>query len=467
MLLTTGPQTLSVGDTADPALHCDAGVVVMPSRSEGMGRLALEAHGDRSLQRELAAAYQRVGDVQGGSLNANLGDTRGALVSYGKAARILEGLLAGDSSDARTRRDLAQTLLDQGRLEFDTGDVPGSLALARKGAAVLAPLAAGPLDPDLRLEFGAADDLLGVLLLETGDPRAASERHRTAIRRYESAPAAERGHAPLRRALSVSYQHLGDALDQIDGSTAALEPYQRARNIRAELVAEFPDNDDYRHLLGTSDFWIGSVLADIGRYREALVRYRAGLSHDSVELAHDSRNSANRSALAFDLARVADMLLKLGKPGDALAVYRQSLAIRARELKADSTNLFKRFQVVEAQAGICRATAALTPSRADPECDRAGQLMRETSLDASNAGYRGYLAGAYSDLAQVYDSLAGRGGRADRSRRARAALELYRQSSTIWSDLETRGLVNPTDTGRVSAAKRAVARAEAAVRLAP
>src|SRR5204863_9530350 len=130
--------------------------------------LALEAHGDRSLQRELAAAYQRVGDVQGGSRSANLGDTQGAIESYGKAERILDGLLAADSGDGRTRRDLAQALMDLGTLQFDTGDVPGGLARARQAAAVLAPLTGGPLDPDLRLELGAVDDLLGVLLLETG-----------------------------------------------------------------------------------------------------------------------------------------------------------------------------------------------------------------------------------------------------------------------------------------------------------
>jgi hypothetical protein len=90
--------------------------------------------------------------------------------------------------------------------------------------------------------------------------------------------------------------------------------------------------------------------------------------------------------------------------------------------------------------------------------------MRETALEPSNAGYRGYLAGAYSDLALVYDSLAEHGDRSERGRRARAALDLYRQSSGIWSDLDTRRLVNPTDTGRVSAARQAVARAEAAVR---
>jgi hypothetical protein len=136
----------------------------------------------------------------------------------------------------------------------------------------------------------------------------------------------------------------------------------------------------------------------------------------------------------------------------------------ASDLAADLTNVDKRFQVVESQTSICRAAAALAPARADQECDRAAQLMHETRLDPTNAGFRGYLAGAYSDLAEVYDSLATHGRPADRRLRHLAALDLYRQSSSIWSDLETRGLVNPTDTGRVTAARRAVAQAEIAVK---
>jgi non-specific serine/threonine protein kinase/serine/threonine-protein kinase len=426
--------------------------------------LAREAHGDRSLQRELAGAYRRVGDVQGGTLNGNLGDTPGALESYGKAERILQDLLSADSTDTSTRRELARILIDRGHLRFDTGDVPGAQALARQAETTLAPLARGPLDSDLRLELGDVDDLLGVLLLETGEARASVMRHRVAIARLEAAPAAEQRTPALRRALSVAYHHLADAEAQIDGSPAALASYQRARAIRAGLVAEFPDNTDYRHLQGASDYWIGEVLADMGRYREALQRFRSGLVVDSVEVRRDPRNSANWSGLAFSLARIGEMELKLHEPGQALASWRQSLVIRARQLGSDSTNLFKRFQVVEGQSGVCTALAALGPERAEEECSRAASLMRGMALDSSNAGYRGYLAGAYSDLAAIYDSMAVRGAAGtDRHRRRVAALDLYQESAAIWSDLAARRLVNPTDTGRVTAARAAVSREETAV----
>lgn len=426
--------------------------------------LAREAHGDRSLQHELAGAYQRVGDVQGGSRTANLGDTRGALESYGKAERILNGLVAADSGDAQARRGLARTLTAMGFLRFDVGDVAGSLAFTRRAEAVVAPLVVGPVDAALRLDLAAIDDLGGVLLLETGDARASAKRHQLAIRRMEAAPAAERASPALRRALSVAYQHLGDAVGQVSGSAAALESFQQSRAIRAALVSEFPDNADYRHLLSATEFWIGSVLTDMGRYHEALLRHRASLTLDSVDVARDPRNSAYWGGLAFDLLRVGNLLLKLGKPRDALASYEQSHEIRVKELGADSTNVFKRFQVLESQASICQATATLALARADRECERAAALMRETSLDPANAGYWGYLAGAYSDLAAVYDSLAGRGSAGERRRHRATALELYRESFAMWSDLKARGLVNPTDTGRVTASMRAVTRAEAALR---
>jgi hypothetical protein len=53
---------------------------------------------------------------------------------------------------------------------------------------------------------------------------------------------------------------------------------------------------------------------------------------------------------------------------------------------------------------------------------------------------------------------------AERRAHRMAALETYRRSSPLWSDLASRGLVYPADTGRVTAAARAVSRAEAVLR---
>ncbi len=58
--------------------------------------LAGEAHGDPALQRELAAAYERVGDVRGGDSSGSLGDIAGAVESYTKAFKIREALVTAE-----------------------------------------------------------------------------------------------------------------------------------------------------------------------------------------------------------------------------------------------------------------------------------------------------------------------------------------------------------------------------------
>jgi non-specific serine/threonine protein kinase/serine/threonine-protein kinase len=425
--------------------------------------LAHEAHGDAALQRELARAYRRVADVQGGSLVANLGDTEGALASYRKAVGILEDLFAGDSADVRTRRELANVTSDFGSLLFDTGDAVGSLELARRAWALMAPLDGDSVDAGLRLDLRKAGDLLGVLLLETGDAQGAARRHREDLRRLEAAPGAEQRQPALRRSMSVAHHHLADAQAQLGDLEGALASYRKSRELAAGLAEEFPENRDYRGLAGTANFWIAGTLADLGRYAEALAIYRDGLATDSVEVRADPKNAIARNGLAINLVRVADMQTRLGRLRQALSAYRQALAIGAEAFQADSGNLYKRVQMMESQNKICGVLGVIAPAEAEPECAKAVRFMNATVLEPSNAGYRGYLAGQYSEMAHTYDSLVTRSAaNSDARRRFRlAGLDMYRRSSEIWTDLQNRRLVNPTDTARVSAAATAVARAEA------
>ena len=133
---------------------------------------------DPSLQRELAGAYQRIGDLQGGE-PSSLGDTEGAIRSYGKALGILETLIRADSGNARLRREAARTSLSLGRVVWGRGDVPGGLTHARRARVLLDPLvAAAPTDTDLRLELSAANNLLGQIFLEEGKIAESLEYHR-------------------------------------------------------------------------------------------------------------------------------------------------------------------------------------------------------------------------------------------------------------------------------------------------
>lgn len=108
---------------------------VVETALEYLDKLASEAGDDLSLQRELAAAYQKVGDVQGSSVSAgDLGDTQGALASYRNALEINEALLTADPANANARRDLGVSYYHLGSASASLGSelpVPVSQRLGR------------------------------------------------------------------------------------------------------------------------------------------------------------------------------------------------------------------------------------------------------------------------------------------------------------------------------------------------
>jgi non-specific serine/threonine protein kinase/serine/threonine-protein kinase len=75
--------------------------------------LAAERTTDLTLRRDLASAYVRMGDVQGGRPATSLGDNEGAIASYGKALTILETLYRDAPADTFARDNLAYVLSRQ------------------------------------------------------------------------------------------------------------------------------------------------------------------------------------------------------------------------------------------------------------------------------------------------------------------------------------------------------------------
>ncbi len=144
--------------------------------------LAGEAHGDPGLQRELAAAYERVGDVRGGISSGSLLDKAGAMESYTKALRIREVLIAANPGDAQARRDLASSHQKIGFLLLDTEEENNGYEHLRKALALYLDLTREqPGNEELQLELAGTRNQLGAALEKRGDLAGALEQHRAAL----------------------------------------------------------------------------------------------------------------------------------------------------------------------------------------------------------------------------------------------------------------------------------------------
>jgi serine/threonine protein kinase/tetratricopeptide (TPR) repeat protein len=429
--------------------------------------LAGEVTGDRSLLRELASAYERVADVQGGTLEANLGNTVGAIESGKKALHIRVLLLASDPKNDDLKRELASSYLKIGTLLWETGDMSGAADYLRQAVRLREDLAkAAYADLERQDELSAAYDRMGMLLLGQGDAATALTHFRRSLGIVSSVPGAEQGRESTRRSISVEYEHIGSALLDLDDLSGALENNGRALSLRAALSKDFPLNVDHQRTLQVSYYNQGEILARMGRTQAALDSYGEQVRIGERLLRADPQNEQYRGDLAYGLIRVGDMLFKLARYPEALPSYKRSQDLRSADVKADPANLWKRSSLIEVKAKLCRTlVAAHAGGDAHESCSGALSLMQSTALDPGNAAIRSFFADTYSDLAAAEAALAAseKISADERQQHWRSARNLYVQSLGIWQDLQTRNILARADRGKKDAVLPKIAECDAAL----
>jgi non-specific serine/threonine protein kinase/serine/threonine-protein kinase len=426
--------------------------------------LAQDAIGDTSLQRELALAYRRVAEVQGGLVgSATLGDTAGAIESHRKSLAILEGLHRARPDDLQTRLDVAEGTLQLADLLGLTEDQSEALALARRARDLYEPLVAASA-PSLaqRLALAHAYGTIGAISLESGKPREALEVHQRQLDLLESAPEPERNDPALRRAVATAYMNMADAQGTFGDVQGAAHTFRRSLETFTALATEFPHNTEYRRLAGSAQYWEADALFKLGHTREALDGYLRSLALDEELAAADPK--AERSI--FSLLRVGNMLDRLGDHEQALGYYRRANSILATQVDADPGNLWKRAGLIEVQAYTCAALTALAMhAAASAARDEAVGLIEQTSVEPTNAVIRASFARSYKTMADAFITAAAeRRLPADqRVQYARAAQGLYKKSVAIWSDMAARGMLTESDDVEAAAVSASLRNAETAL----
>lgn len=414
--------------------------------------LTSEENNDVSLQLELATAYERIGDVQGGTMKANLGDTPGSIQSYRKALVILQSLTRTDPQNKQTRYKIAVCLQKLGALLWETGDLKGSLNESRKALMLLQQLVAeDPVDFDLRFQLGVTLGRIGSILLEQNDFSGALESHQKELEIFQSFSAAERESEKLRRATSTAYEHIATVILSMGNYDKALENNHRGLEIRQSLTKDFPLNADYLRALAVSYYWEGEILWKSGRTSEALENYQKDVDIVEKLFLKDPHNEVYRGDLAYGLNRVGDLQFELGKTTEAITNFQRSQTLRAEDVKADPTNLWKRTALIGTQSKICKALAKTGQAeKAKTECAVTLSLMEKTKLEPTNAADRSLFADTYSDLGEAYSVLAMKKSTSLEGRQF--ACDMYKRSLEIWHDLQSRGLLSNDNLRKIQLA---------------
>jgi serine/threonine protein kinase len=301
--------------------------------------LSQEAKGDRSLQLELAAAYVKIGDVQGNFNFSNLGDTAGATASYRKAVEILEGSVAADPAAVPARRDFSVSYIKVGVMALQTGDAAAALDGYRKALGASETLrAADPTNADARRTVALSHHKVGNGLSAIGDVTGSLEHHRSALALREGLLKQMPADARALREVSISYARISRLLRDRGDLTGALEHARHAMTHSERLAAAQPHNAEARRDVGIDYQDLGLIQMKMGDLTGALAHFRKSLAIDEAAAAADPRNAGARRDVAFGHSQIGDILSQLEDYAGAGESYRISVALLDALSAADPSN---------------------------------------------------------------------------------------------------------------------------------
>jgi non-specific serine/threonine protein kinase/serine/threonine-protein kinase len=375
---------------------------------EYLDKLAQEAKGDFSLQRELAAAYEKVGVVQGGFRASNLGDTAGALTSFRKALAIREAVSAADPGNIDARRELFRTHGQLSDALLGTGDFAGSIEQAKQMVPIAERLAAAnPASLADRRNLAVAYLDYGWKRSGERDWKPGFEDCKKAVPMLESLAAMQPDDQRLHRVLALAYGRLGDLLSRyLHNPRESIAMHQKALAVEQALLAREPRNTDVRRLQAWDTLRVGDETYAQGARDGAVEKYRSALNEFRALSAADPASVQYHSDIAAAWARLGTLHLEIGNVRAAVAELRKAVGTidgssqaAAPDVDALSVKAMSQFRLGRAYAALAAGTKRPTAERA--ENWRHAQTWYERSLptlrEASQRSALGDDAGSIQD----------------------------------------------------------------------
>jgi len=310
---------------------------------EYLGKLASESQRDAGLQRELAEAYLKVGDVQGNPYGPNLGDTQGAARSYQAALDISQMLVRANPKDGEARDCLARSYKSLAEVLAHLGKPSEAAADLRQAVAILEPLTSANPDDELRFQLAGSYQTLADLLghpgqTNLGDSAGALENYRKALAVDESILAKEpRNQRALRNATLVRMR-IGDMRLQQDDLQGAQDNYRSALDAFERFSASAATDVEVRRLVVFGHRKLGGVQQELGDKKGALKNYsQAGAISEDLLIA-DPTNAQASMGVVISSREMGDLLWDMGDRPGALLKYQRATDILGKLSAAEPEN---------------------------------------------------------------------------------------------------------------------------------
>jgi non-specific serine/threonine protein kinase/serine/threonine-protein kinase len=372
-----------------------------------LDNLANQTKPDLALQRELAAAYEKVGDMQD-SLGPSLGDTAGAVASYRKALAMRERLVALDRSDPSLLVDLASTYRNFARLLWSGNDIAAGFDMATKALILRKKIAeAQPNSLPARSDLVACYFDLAQIEGERGHFPESMQNFRDAAALDEILAAAEPANETYARRLPAIYSPMGETMLFTGDAAGAINMFRWANSMTERLAAAHPDSVFYHHNIALTNGRIGEAQAMLGDLKAALESFRKQLEIERPLADRDPSSGVFRQHVGNALFHIGRTLAQLGDLPGGRDNMERGLAIREELAKLNPTNGGTQCYLLENAAADALLLTRIDNDAAAEACRKTEALLQNARTDSNNMSQQEFRANAIGDLAEAHATIAG------------------------------------------------------------
>jgi non-specific serine/threonine protein kinase/serine/threonine-protein kinase len=260
---------------------------------EYLEQINADAHDDPATLRDLAAGYERLGQIQADEGNPHLGGAGSfeqAKEFYGKALAIRQKLASLDPENATLQLELTDTLFNIARIHEQLGDMSGALQFLQQRRAILEELERK--QPSDALTFETARTLIN---------------------------------------MGALHVWLGDR-------DSALAYEARALDIGNGLLKANPNSVQARITVWRSLTWSGWALKFQRKFKDAAANWRGGLAISEKLASEDPNNTTYQRYLISDHGNLCESLAYAGEFSDVPSQCQAAIAINQMMVNSDRNN---------------------------------------------------------------------------------------------------------------------------------
>jgi serine/threonine protein kinase len=317
--------------------------------------LASDEGNDVSLQKELATAYEKVGDVQGDPHSANLGDTTGALASYKKALAIRASIERSGDHSEDAEQFLAADYHRLGLVSNSRGDYPGAMEYFQKAFIIKERVLNS--SPESQESLAGEYFSMGQCQANTGELQGALESYRKAAQMRETIVfASPELQANMQTRLAGTYGFMAGVFNREGDLDQAIAMQVKAMAILKRLSTADPGNASYTHYIGESNYWTGYYQEKKNELPQALASYQQGLAIFQRISAADPAEVRSRRYIGYCYLHIGALQSASGHSAEGMINLRRGLDVAQQMRQADNSGTYVLLpDIVDAYTAIALA----------------------------------------------------------------------------------------------------------------